>query len=36
MLGVGTTHPVESLNKAHRAVPDLRAVAADDLVAMFR
>lgn len=35
VLGVGTTHPYESLVRAHRAVPDLRAVSADDLLAMF-
>jgi HAD superfamily hydrolase (TIGR01509 family) len=35
VLGVGTTHPVESLVKAHRAVPDLSTVRAADLAAMF-
>ena len=35
VLGVGTTHPFESLVRAHRAVPDLRSVTATDLVAMF-
>ena len=35
VLGVGTTHPCEALVKAHRAVPDLTAVSAADLVALF-
>jgi HAD superfamily hydrolase (TIGR01509 family) len=35
VLGVGTTHPCEALVKAHRAVPDLTAVSAADLMAMF-
>ncbi|MFM7181773.1 MAG: HAD family hydrolase [Verrucomicrobiales bacterium] len=35
VLGVGTTHPVESLVKAHRAVPDLTAITAVDLVEML-
>ena len=35
VLGVGTTHPCETLVRAHRAVPDLRAVTAADLLALF-
>ncbi len=35
VLGVGTTHPAESLENAHRAVNDLRQVTVKDLIAMF-
>lgn len=35
VLGVGTTHPWEALENAHRAVPDLRSVTTADLLAMF-
>lgn len=35
VLGVGTTHPWEALENAHRAVPDLRSVTTADLIAMF-